>query len=140
MRKSSERWLERIGSKTNPINEKVDFYIRNQWGCCNANSFCVCVLSTSKVSLGEEVLDEVDVGGEEEVVQLVYAHAERVVDVKPPAQVRAERLHLAWKQRREKDVSLHSILICIPIFWLMCLILKGNQSYYNIVSFEAILG
>lgn len=53
----------------------------------------MCVLPTSKVSLGEEVLDEVCVSREEKVVQLVYTHAHRSVDVHPSAQVSAERLH-----------------------------------------------
>lgn len=63
----------------------------------------VGVSPTSKVPLGEEVLDEVCVSGEEQVVQLVHTHAERVVDVQPPAQVGAERLHFTWKYRRRKN-------------------------------------
>lgn len=63
---------------------------------------CVCVFPTSKVSLGEEVLDEVSVSGEEEVVQLVYTHADRSVDVQPPAQVGAERLHFTCRDRKQE--------------------------------------
>lgn len=48
---------------------------------------CVCVQPTSEVPLREEVLDEVCVSREEQVVQLVYAHADRSVDVEPSAQV-----------------------------------------------------
>lgn len=63
---------------------------------------CVCVFPTSKVSLREEVLDEVSVSGEEEVVQLVYTHADRGVDVQPPAQVGAERLHFTCRDRKQE--------------------------------------
>lgn len=51
------------------------------------------VLRTREVSLGKEVLDKVCVSREEQVMQLVYTHANRCVDVQPPTQVRAERLH-----------------------------------------------
>lgn len=43
------------------------------------------------------MLDEVRVSREEQVVQLVHAHADRSVDVQPAAQVGAERLHLTWR-------------------------------------------
>ena len=42
------------------------------------------------------MLDEVCVCGEEQVVQLVHAHAHHHVDVQPARQVRTERLHLVW--------------------------------------------
>lgn len=48
------------------------------------------------MALGEEMLDEVCVCGEEQVVQLVHAHAHHHVDVQPASQVRTERLHLVW--------------------------------------------
>lgn len=53
----------------------------------------VCVLNTSEVSLGEEVLDEVCVSSEEQIVELVHTHTDHCVDVQPPVQVSAERLH-----------------------------------------------
>lgn len=59
----------------------------------------VCQL-TCKVALREEMLDKVCIGREEQVVQLVHAHADGGVDVQPPAQVGAERLHLAWRESR----------------------------------------
>lgn len=49
-----------------------------------------CVVPTSKVSLGEEVPDEVCVCREQQVVQFVYTHADRSVDMQPSTQVRAE--------------------------------------------------
>lgn len=56
----------------------------------------VCAVRTCEVALGEEMLDEVCVCGEEQVVQLVHAHAHHHVDVQPASQVRTERLHLVW--------------------------------------------
>lgn len=50
----------------------------------------MCVVPTSEVSLGEEVLDEVCVSREQQVVQFVHTHAERGVDMQPSIQVRAE--------------------------------------------------
>lgn len=64
---------------------------------------CVCVQPTGEVPLGEEVLDEVCVGGEEQVVQLVHAHADGRVDVQPSAQVGAERLHFTWTEGRTRS-------------------------------------
>lgn len=62
---------------------------------------CMCVSQlTCKVALREEMLDKVCISREEQVVQLVHAHADGGVDVQPPAQVGAERLHLAWRQSR----------------------------------------
>ena len=49
---------------------------------------------TGEVSLGEQVLEELRVGGEQQVVQLVYAHAHHAVDVHTPREVSTERLHL----------------------------------------------
>lgn len=65
----------------------------------------VCVLPTSKVSLGEEVLDEVCVSREEQVVQLVYTHADHGVDVQPPTQVSAERLHFTCRSDGKQERS-----------------------------------
>lgn len=64
---------------------------------------CRCVLPTSKVSLGEEVLDKVCVSRKEQVVQFVYTHADRSVDVQPPAQVGAERLHFTWRSDGKQE-------------------------------------
>lgn len=50
---------------------------------------------TSEVSLGEQVLEEVRVRREQQVVQFVHAHPDHGVDVEAPAEVGAERLHLA---------------------------------------------
>lgn len=67
---------------------------------------CVCQL-TCKVALREEMLDKVCISREEQVVQLVHAHADGGVDVQPPTQVGAERLHLAWRESRNtKSVGL----------------------------------
>ena len=49
---------------------------------------------TSEVSLGEQVPEELRVGGEQQVVQLVHAHAHHAVDVYTAREVRTERLHL----------------------------------------------
>lgn len=67
---------------------------------------CLCQL-TCKVALREEMLDKVCISREEQVVQLVHAHAHGGVDVQPPVQVGAERLHLAWSESRHtKSVGL----------------------------------
>lgn len=53
------------------------------------------------------MLDKVCIGREEQVVQLVHAHADGGVDVQPPTQVGAERLHLAWTERKStKSIDL----------------------------------
>lgn len=64
---------------------------------------CVGVKPTRKVALGEEMLDKVCVGREEQVVQLVHAHADGGVDVQTPVQVGAEGLHLAWTETRSTE-------------------------------------
>lgn len=67
---------------------------------------CECVKPTCEVPLREEMLDKVCVGREEQVVQLVHAHADGGVDVQPPTQVGAERLHLAWAEGSTKSIDL----------------------------------
>lgn len=62
-----------------------------------------CVKPTSEVPLREEVLDKVCVRREEQIVQLVDTHADGGVDVQPPAQVGAERLHFACREGRRDD-------------------------------------
>lgn len=68
------------------------------------------VLPTSEMTLGEEVLDEVGVSREEQVMQFVYTHADHSVDVQPPAQVRAKRLHFTWRVKWKTEKILFTFV------------------------------